>query len=448
MGYWIVVVDDEPLSLKNAKDHLSRNDMRVSCLRSGRDLLTFMKMNEPDLILLDILMPEMDGFETYRELRKYEDMAGRPQIPVIFLTGEKDSETERRGLKAGASDFIHKPFDKDILIKRIVNTINNSRTIESLTEEATLDKLTGFLNKSSGSEKAASLCRTRSGSLMILDLDNFKLVNDIYGHDMGDRILVSFSDIVRHNVRSQDVISRIGGDEFMAFFVDLISEDAVASLVCRLNEQLEQKAASLMGSDHGIPLGISVGCAFAPEQSNEYQILFQYADSALYRVKMHGKHGYGIYDPGTVDSDDADDLERDLSRVIQIISERSETKGAMMLGQEAFLWNYRFIIRFLKRYGGCANRILFSVTAEDKGALYNETIAQFGNVLKNSLRKSDIIFQYRPNQFFVVMPHLSQKDTPVLIRRVLKAWDNLGYSDRVKIECKESFISFEGGHES
>ena len=119
MGYWIAVVDDEPLSLTNAKNMLHSRDMRVSCLRSGEDLLLFMEKHAPDLILLDILMPEMDGFDTYRALRKYEKETGRAQVPVIFLTGEDSSEAEKRGLKAGASDFIHKPFDEDILVNRI-----------------------------------------------------------------------------------------------------------------------------------------------------------------------------------------------------------------------------------------------------------------------------------------------------------------------------------------
>ena len=110
MAYWIVVVDDEPLSLTNAKNLLREQNMRVSCLRSGKDLLEFMKTHEPDLVLLDILMPDLDGFETYRALRQYEEREGKPQTPVIFVTGEDNSEAERRGLKAGASDFIHKPF--------------------------------------------------------------------------------------------------------------------------------------------------------------------------------------------------------------------------------------------------------------------------------------------------------------------------------------------------
>ena len=224
MSYWIVVVDDEPLSLTNAKNMLHSHGMRVGCLRSGSDLLEFVKTKTPDLILLDILMPEMDGFETYRALRRFEEKEGRPQIPVIFLTGEDNNEAERRGLKAGASDFIHKPFDEGILIKRINNTIVNRKTIESLTEEATMDKLTGFLNKASGTKRVTELCREERGALMIMDLDSFKLVNDLYGHDMGDRVLEAFSSVVRENVRAEDVVCRIGGDEFMGFFAEMTEE--------------------------------------------------------------------------------------------------------------------------------------------------------------------------------------------------------------------------------
>ncbi len=441
MGYWIVAVDDEPLSLKNAKEQLNMKDMRVSCLRSGKELLSFMENNEPDLVLLDILMPEMDGFETYHALRKYEESKGKTQTPVIFLTSENNREIERRGLKAGASDFIHKPFDRDVLVNRINNTIENSRKIESLTEEAKLDRLTGFLNKSAGSDKVAGLCRQGCGTLMILDLDNFKLVNDIFGHDMGDRILMEFSRIVRLNIRAGDVVSRIGGDEFMAFFDDVTDKEAVGALVDRLNIQFAEEAKRLMGADHGIPLGISAGCAFAPDHSDSFRILFHYADGCLNNVKLNGKQGYAIYDPA-LSIGGEDDIEQDLSRIIQIISERGEGSGAMFLGHEAFSWNYRFILRFLKRYGGHANRILFRILADETNAVFPEIVAQFGITLRNTLRMSDIIVQHGANQFLVVLPLLTPGNTQRVIDRVMGAWERSEYHDRVRIEHTASPISF------
>ncbi len=434
MSYWIAVVDDESICLTNAKNLLQENNMRVSCLRSGSDLLEFVEKHTPDLILLDILMPDMDGFDTYRALRQFEDSKGRPRIPVIFLTGEDSSEAERRGLKAGASDFIHKPFDKDILIKRINNTIINNKTIESLTEEARLDKLTGFLNKSSGTEKVSGLCRNGNGVLIIIDLDNFKLVNDLYGHDMGDRILIAFAEVIRLNTRSSDVICRIGGDEFMAFISEMDDRTEVASFTHRLNDQFQKEAEKLMGKEHGIPLGISIGAAFTSKGTSDYQILFQYADSALYEVKRNGKHDFRIYDPDKEENNKEEELVSELERAIHIMSERGEGKGAMILGQEAFAWNYRFIERFLTRYGGSAIRIMFMLTSDEKGIIFSEMVSAFGNVMKNTLRKSDIIIQWLQNRYFVVLPLLEENDYLKVVERIKQEWEKTGYTDRVRIE--------------
>lgn len=434
MGYWITVVDDEPFSLTHAKNLLRENLMRVTCLRSGADLLEFVKKHTPDLILLDILMPEMDGFDTYRLLRQYEEREGHTHIPVIFLSGEDNSEAERRGLKAGASDFIRKPFDRDIMIKRINNTIENTKTIESLTEEASLDKLTGFLNKASGSEKISSLCKLNDGALLILDLDNFKLVNDLYGHDKGDRVLVAFAEIMRLNIRSEDVVCRVGGDEFMAFFPNLTTEAAVASLTDRLNQQLLTRLEKDLGEEHGLPIGISIGAAFTSQRTKDFQILFRYADSALYEVKRNGKHGYFIYDPELVSEKIQEDLDLELERVMKIMAEREEGMGALLLGQEAFSWNYRFIERFLSRYGGTATRLLFSLSSEEAGVMFSEMVSEFGNVLKNTLRKSDIIIQWQQGKYFVVLPLLSENNAQTVIDRILEKWKISGYKDRIEVK--------------
>lgn len=442
MEYWIVVVDDEALSLTNARSLLASNNMKVSPLRSGKDLLKFMEKNNPDLILLDIMMPEMDGFETYHALRDFEEKNGRAQTPVIFLTGENDSDVERRGLKAGASDFIRKPFNKDILLRRIKNTISYSKTIESLTEEATLDKLTGFLNKASGTDKMKELCATQTGMLAILDLDSFKLVNDLYGHDMGDKVLVSFSEIVRHNVRSEDVVCRIGGDEFLAFFNNLSEESNIASLTKRLNEQLMISCEEMMGEDFGIPIGISVGAAMAPVHSTEYSELFQYADSCLYKVKMNGKHGYEIYDPEHTFEADEEDLEREIARVTQIVEERGEGKGAMLLGQDSFSWNYRFIMRFIKRHNSEASKFLFSLTPIVKKAKMMEIMPEFAKVLQQTIRKSDIILQSKPNQFFLLLPELSKEDSGGVIDRIMNNWKKSEYAEIVEVKYSTETVSY------
>ena len=441
MDYRIVVVDDEALSLTNARTLLSDANMKVSCLRSGQDLLKFVEKNTPDLILLDILMPGMDGFETYHALRDFEDAEGRKHVPVIFLTGENDTETERRGLKAGASDFIRKPFNKDILVSRIEKTVANSKTIIDLTTEATVDKLTGFLNKASGTDSVARLCKDKTGTLVIMDIDSFKLVNDLFGHDMGDRVLKAFADIIRNNTRDIDVVSRIGGDEFMAFLTDVTDEAFIASLSQNLNSQMIQEAKRLMGDDNGIPLGISVGAVMIPNHGRKYESLFTIADTQLYTVKQNGKHGYSIYKKNEVrDLHQGKDLDIEIDRITKTVEERNDKNGAMLLGNEAFGTAYQSIVRYLKESGGCGTRVLFLLLAQKEFAdgRFADICSQFGYMLPKRLGRSDMVMQARSNQFFVFLPGCRQEDAVMRAEKILAAWKETDPSGSIKVEyeCK------------
>lgn len=132
MSDWILVVDDDASNLKMASHILSGEKMRVSCLKSGEDALRFLQGNRPDLILLDIHMPGMDGFDTLAAIREDKDTAG---IPVIFLTADDDSKTETKGLKAGAMDFIKKPFVPEVLLLRVRHTLELIRLQTDLAHE-------------------------------------------------------------------------------------------------------------------------------------------------------------------------------------------------------------------------------------------------------------------------------------------------------------------------
>jgi len=129
---WILVVDDDTANLKMASRILSMEKMRVSCLKSGEDAIKFLQRNRPDLILLDIHMPGMDGFETIAAIRESE---GISDIPIIFLTADEDSNAETRGLEAGAMDFIKKPFVPEVLLLRVKHTIELVRLQTDLSYE-------------------------------------------------------------------------------------------------------------------------------------------------------------------------------------------------------------------------------------------------------------------------------------------------------------------------
>ena len=436
MTKWIAIVDDDMSNLKIAGQILSKNHIRVSAMRSGAALLNFIRDNTPDLILLDILMPGIDGFETLKRLRELERDLGREQIPVVFLTADEDENIERRGLDLGAADFIRKPFHPDVLIHRIDNVVSNSERIRGLTEEAMIDRLTGFLNKASVNEKLTEVCKLEKGSLMIVDLDSFKLVNDIYGHDMGDKMLNSFGNLLRKNTRSEDVIGRIGGDEFIVFCKHTVDEGDIQRIVARINEQVMSEARNLMGPDMNIPLGASFGIVFVPKQGTDYSELFRKADKALYYVKQNGKHTYSIYM-----DDDQDELvtaspAESLQRINKILEERNVRNCALMLGQDSFIQIYRYIYRYIQTYRVDAYKLMFSITpAADsmKKARFTEVVESFGELLKNSLRKSDIMMRNQINQFFVLLVEVNKENIGKVIERFMRSWNNGINADTVEV---------------
>ena len=448
MGIWIVVVDDDPLALTHTKRILREQDMRVSCLRSGRDLLKFMGKNAPDLILLDIQMPEMDGFTTQQELRHMEEEAGREPTPIIFLSGLETNEAESRSFEQGAADFIRKPVHKDILTKRILNTVKHTKEIVSLKEEAAVDKLTGLLNKAAGTIRVTKLCAERAGMLMILDLDNFKLVNDIYGHSMGDKVLQTFADVVRRNIRSQDVMVRIGGDEFMGFFANMESETALESLHRRLNSELIKETVKLAGESFNIPLSISIGAVLVPEYGRDYDMLFPLADSALYRVKQSGKNGVRIYgQDGENNLSGENDIQKEFSRITQIVEGWHRRDGVISMDLKQFSLIYHFLRQFYKRYGGTVVKLLFILSEEDtaKELPYSlkDAAEKFELCLQDTLRKSDMILRHKPNQFYVLLQNLSEEDFQSVFQRIMNTWEAGETHTGIHIEYLMEYVIYE-----
>jgi len=172
MAKWIIVVDDDTANLKMAGHILSKNNMRVTALKSGSAFLEYVTDNGlPDLVLLDIKMPVMDGFETLGRLRQLEEQQGLMKTPVIFLTADEDADTETRGFEVGVSDFIRKPFNPDVLLRRIDNIMSNSQEMHDLKSEATTDKLTGMLNKGATGVELSRMCSDTTGCLMMIDLE-------------------------------------------------------------------------------------------------------------------------------------------------------------------------------------------------------------------------------------------------------------------------------------
>ncbi|MBO4903349.1 MAG: diguanylate cyclase [Lachnospiraceae bacterium] len=436
---WIVIVDDDAVNLQVAGHLLSKAGMRVTAFKSGQAFIDQIASgNLPDLVLLDIRMPGMDGFETLNLLREYERSAGLEETPVIFLTADEDSGYENRGFALGASDYVHKPFDPTILIRRIRNVLNKQERISELMTEATIDKLTGFLNKAAVTEHFPSLIG-EPGCLMMVDLDSFKLVNDLYGHDMGDRLLIAFANIMREEMPEGGECGRVGGDEFTLLLPWVTEEHVAADFIDIINRHLLEAARKLMGEDMDIPLGASAGAVFVPAKDTDYDELIRRADKALYVTKRDGTHGLRIYSEMMAN----EHAESDLQKLSAILGERNIPDKAYELDRNAFAYVYQFVIRYITRNHQNACKLLFTITADEADEKkYHEACDLFDEHLKQCLRKSDVYTRNSANQFFVFLTDIRQEYIHTVIEKIVDRWYEQ-YGHLVKLNYETEYVSME-----
>lgn len=343
----ILVVDDEEILLMLTKRILSQKYEVITALTASKAIELFDKEN-PDLVISDVMMPEMDGYELVKILQK---KSAEP-VPIIFMTADDTGKSESKGFNAGASDYIRKPFKPDVLMGRVGNIIDNLDKIHGLQTQVSTDALTGLLNKTAAKMQIEEACKN-GGVMLMIDLDSFKLVNDIYGHDMGDKVLIEFSKILRKAFHKKDILARTGGDEFVAYCLGERSKFLLENKTHFINGQIKLMAKRLMGADMNIPLGASLGAAYS--DGSNYEALNKKADIALYHAKKGGKHILAIYGTET-EMTESEPLKT-------ILNERNEPRLAFEVDMENLKAIYRFLLRLKENFH------LLKVSCTDKQKL-------------------------------------------------------------------------------
>ena len=400
----ILVVDDEKIMLMLARRMLS-SKYEIVTAKSGAEAIEVFEKEHPDLILSDLLMPEMDGYELQRIL---QEKSSEP-VPIIFMTADDSAESESKGFEVGAADYIHKPLKAEVLLRRVGNIFDNIDKLQGLKMAASTDPMTGLLNKSASQNEISQLIEHSAGSLLILDLDSFKLVNDIYGHSAGDKILIKFSELIKHIIRETDLAGRIGGDEFIAFLQNLRDEKILKEKTAYLNEQLLIFAKKILGDDMKIPLGISVGAVFAPNEGKNFAVLFKKADTALYTVKQNSKHDCMIFGSKShVENNSAENI----SQTRMILSERNVEQGAYFVDFENFQIIYRLLARMVDNYNKGLQLIQFTLSDE-------KFADEFKEILLHSLRKSDCVTQSGKVTFLVLLMEATSSESEIVRDRII-----------------------------
>ena len=427
----ILIVDDASF-MRTAVSHMLDEFYDTVSAASGEEAVALYDAEKPDLVITDLIMPGMSGLELRQKLQEtHEDLA-----PVIFMSADENEETEIAGLESGA-DFIRKPFKKPVLLRRVGNIIGQVDKIRDLRRVAQTDPMTGLFNKAHVHEMLKSVCASQSGTLMMVDLDSFKPVNDIYGHAMGDRVLIRFADILRSAFRSGDIIGRVGGDEFIVFCQDIREENVIREKTALINRLLVESAIEFMGESMSIPIGVSVGAVTAPDEGTDFHKLSEKADQALYRVKKNGKHDCAFFHSETRSYNQEPPPAVTLKNIRTVLDERNRDKGAYELGYEAFRSIYRFLSRSIENYHRPVELFLFTLPAN----AHPYDVDRFGEVLRMSLRRSDVYTRNGRHQYLAILPEILEENLDVILTRILKNWNDMEEGDAPEISWESEAMT-------
>ncbi len=289
----ILIVDDEQINIDVLVDLLA-SDYKIIVARSGEQALKRLESPElPDLIVLDIMMPQMNGYEICKIIKENRRTQN---IPVIFLTVLSDVDEEKRGFDVGAVDFITKPFSPPIVKARVHTHVTLKQNREQWEELAREDVLTGISNRRCFNEVLLiewnRAKRSKSSlSLLLIDVDFFKLYNDNYGHAKGDECLRRVADTLKSEMkRSSDLLARFGGEEFACILPETDKEGALA-VAENLLDVLRMEDIAHEYSKISNRLTLSIGVASViPTHDDRHESLIETADKALYLAKDRGRN--------------------------------------------------------------------------------------------------------------------------------------------------------------
>ncbi len=423
----IMVVDDESIFQYLAKTMLE-SAYDVVTVSSGEEALQCFEQEKPDLVLSDLMMPGMSGLELQDSLK--QKYGGK--TPVVFMTSDYRQETEVDGFRGGAMDFIHKPFQKEVLLRRIDIILSSISKMEDLQSEASTDLLTGLLNKVYAEKELTEICRNGQGTILLMDLDSFKLVNDCVGHDAGDKVLIKFSEVINSVVRNKDIAGRIGGDEFIIFCNNVINRNVVEAKARQIAGMFSTACEEILGQDSQIPIGVSIGAVYVPNEGTDFAELFKKADKALAGVKQNGKHGFAIYNDGSEKEAVPEGAGINISRAV--LDERNEPAGAYEVGQEGFRDIYRFLKRSVKNYYNSVQYCVFTIGVDGDDNKLEEVMDNFGRTLLHSLRCSDVFTKNGKDQYWLLLLESNTHDAEnVVINRILNNWKETHRIDDVEV---------------
>lgn len=309
------------------------------------------------------------------------------------------------------------------LLKTILDKYNDEIKVE-----AQKDGLTGAWNRKY-TENAINLYlrdKRARGALFMMDMDNFKRVNDVFGHMTGDKLLVTFAETLKSVIRETDILCRIGGDEFIVFFKGKASREEIEKMAGKIIKKLSGKLY-IPGTEQKV--SASLGIAVSGENGDDFSSLYNSADKALYYVKENKKGGYHFFSDKNENADENADTKIDLERIKEFLEEKEFKNGVYQVEYEGFQKIYRFLDRTISRTKQVVQLLLFTITNVNGGVLAINNIHEIQEcvekAISESLRRGDVSTSYRKNQFIVILMDAGHDSGIIVAKRIIEKFYSL-----------------------
>lgn len=291
----IFVVEDDKKDIEFLQTTLAKKQYEVIHAPDGKTAFTMLEKTQPDIIILDLLLPDMDGFEICKRLRSEERFLS---IPILFFTSSMNMDNKLLGLQLGASDFLNKGCDERELLLRLRNLLRYKKQYDEMVRLSVIDSLTHVYNRRYFQHRLMDEFERgrrydREFCCIIIAVDNFKNVNDTHGHPVGDDVLKNVAAILRRNTRATDVLCRYVGDEFGLLLPEtnfpgaFVTAERVRSIVEKTNFSKTDNPVKVT-----LSFGVSSLIEGGPLGMDE---LVAQADVALYRAKRGGRNQISFY---------------------------------------------------------------------------------------------------------------------------------------------------------
>jgi len=295
----ILIVEDNRIDAKLIKSYLQAEACQIKIAEDGEEAISCAQQEQIDVILLDLILPGINGYKVCSTLK---EMEGTQNIQIVAITSLSDLDSKLKSIELGVDDYLVKPVNRHILRTRVKSLIKKKALLDKLcnryemaVHSAITDKLTGLYNRRFFDyfldlEIKRSSRQKTSLALLLIDIDNFKRINDTFGHLFGDNVLNKFGKLLKTKIREIDMAARYGGEEFAVVMSNTGLEEAV-----KIADRIRQSIQAYSFDKENFTTTVSIGIALYPLDANSLNELIENSDYALYKSKRNGKNRVYVY---------------------------------------------------------------------------------------------------------------------------------------------------------